>query len=102
MISSAISSAEASKIEGALRAILASEARRSRAARMKRIRCVIFRVTQIEMATIAGVEQPTVSRWEKGTNEPSLTNIESIRAEAIRRGLPWNDEFFFTTGERAA
>ncbi|MBW7968139.1 helix-turn-helix transcriptional regulator [Bradyrhizobium sp. BR 10289] len=79
--------------------ISASEARReasrSRAARMKHIRSAIFRITQIEMAEIAGVEQPTVSRWEKGTHEPSLTNLERIRAEAVRRGLAWDDGLFF-------
>lgn len=65
---------------------------------LRRIRCDIFRVSQIEMAEIAGVRQPTISRWERGLREPTLGSLKRIRAEALRRQLRWNDDWFFTTG----
>lgn len=69
---------------------------------LKHIRRNVFQATQEEMASIAGVEQPTVSRWEAGVNEPSLRHLKRIRAEARRRNLSWDDNWFFSTGGRAA
>lgn len=68
----------------------------------RRIRTQIFKVTQEELASIAKVEQPTVSRWEKGIGEPSLRHIKRIRAEAKRRGLRWDDDALFSGEGRAA
>lgn len=69
---------------------------------IRKIRCQVFKVTQEELATIAGVEQPTVSRWEKGINEPSLRHLRRMRLEAKRRGLSWDDDLLFAAGGRAA
>lgn len=69
---------------------------------MLRIRRNVFRVTQIEMAQIAGVKQPTISRWERGLREPDLSHLQRIRAEAHRRKLRWDDRWFFTVEGRAA
>jgi transcriptional regulator with XRE-family HTH domain len=61
------------------------------------IRVNVFRVTQVEMAAIAGVRQSTVSRWDNGANEPTRRKLQRIRDEAIRRGLQWDDRWFFST-----
>jgi transcriptional regulator with XRE-family HTH domain len=47
------------------------------------------------MAEISGASQTSVSAWEKGTREPDLRNMEAIRAEALRRGIEWDDRWFF-------
>lgn len=70
---------------------------------LEHIRRNIFRITQNEMAQLAGVRQPTVSRWENGSLVPSLSQMRRIRAAAIRRGLSWDDRLFFepTVGSAA-
>lgn len=77
---------------------------------MHHIRTSVFRIRQAEMAQIVGVAQSTVSRWEKGLAEPSLSEIARIRQEAIKRRIRWKDAWFFqsvtpantSTGEGAA
>ena len=67
---------------------------------LRHIRVNVFKVTQAEMAAIAGARQSTVSRWESGEFAPSMTYLQRIRAEALRRKLSWSDSWFFE--ERAA
>lgn len=62
---------------------------------MHHIRKQLFRLTQAEMAALAGVSQATVSRWENGELEPGRDDLAKIRQEAIRRGLQWDDALFF-------
>jgi DNA-binding XRE family transcriptional regulator len=62
---------------------------------MRRIRQDVFGVTQVQFADIAEVSQAQVSRWESGVREPNLDQLKRIRAEARRRGLKWNDSWFF-------
>jgi predicted transcriptional regulator len=62
---------------------------------IKHIRVAIFGVSQAEFADIAGATQPTVSRWERGELDPGFEEMVSIRTEAHRRGLSWNDKIFF-------
>ncbi len=69
---------------------------------MLSIRRNIFEVSQAEMATIAGTSQATVSRWEAGQLYPSLPQMEAIRSEASRRGLPWDDGWFFSGAPQRA
>jgi transcriptional regulator with XRE-family HTH domain len=62
------------------------------------IRTKVFKLEQAPFAGIAGVSQPTVSRWEQTemeNSEPSRKAMELIRSEAIKRGLPWSDSWFF-------
>jgi DNA-binding transcriptional regulator YiaG len=64
------------------------------------IRTRVFKLTQAPFAEIAGVSQPTVSRWEEDgfvRSEPTREQMNLIRSEAIRRGLPWSDSWFFQT-----
>lgn len=65
---------------------------------LKLIRTKVFKVTQAEMAEIAGVTQATVSRWENGVS-PSLEDVRAIRRAAMDRALPWDDALIF--GEAA-
>lgn len=62
---------------------------------LRLIRTNVFGVTQTAMAEIAGTRQATVSRWENGKLKPSLEQLVRIRKEAQRRGLKWNDSWFF-------
>lgn len=67
---------------------------------VKYIRDQVFKLPQAAFAEIARVSQPTVSRWEEADNkesEPNREQMNLIRTEAIRRGLPWNDSWFFET-----
>jgi transcriptional regulator with XRE-family HTH domain len=62
---------------------------------IEHIRTRIFRSTQVAFAAIAGTTQGSVSRWENGMQAPSQSEMERIRAEALRLNLPWNDALFF-------
>lgn len=67
---------------------------------VKFIRTRVFKLEQAPFAGIAGVSQPTVSRWEQSeipTSEPNREAMSLIRSEAIRRGLEWNDSWFYQT-----
>lgn len=66
-----------------------------------RIRVAVFRASQAEMAATAGVEQGTWSRWERGLRQPTLDALTRVRNEAARRGLAWDDRWFFEEAARA-
>jgi transcriptional regulator with XRE-family HTH domain len=62
------------------------------------IRTRIFQLKQAPFAEVAGVSQPTVSRWEREPgSEPNRDEMERIRSAAISRRLPWDDSWFFQT-----
>jgi len=61
------------------------------------IRKEVLGITQAEMAALTGAQQATVSRWERGQLEPSRDQLIAIRDEVIRRGIAWDDSWFFTT-----
>lgn len=62
---------------------------------IERIRKTIFDVNQAQFGEIAGTTQASVSRWENGQQEPSLGEMDRIRAAAVDRGLRWDDRWFF-------
>jgi len=66
------------------------------------IRKNILKVTQAEMADIAGVTQATVSRWESGNFQPSLGDLARIRAEAANRDIALADSAFFVVPAEVA
>ena len=68
---------------------------------IEHIRRDIFAVSQATFAEIAGTTQPSVSRWEQGVQEPCHSEMERIRLAAVRRGLRWNDRWFFEMPKRS-
>lgn len=58
------------------------------------IRRNVFRVRQDEMAPIAGVSRPRISRYETG-DPPPYEVMARIRAEARDRGLKFDADWFF-------
>lgn len=67
-----------------------------------RIRSEILKISQAEMAEVAGVTQPTVSRWEAGMSEPSRDALMRIREAARRKKIKWNDAWFFVMPQATA
>lgn len=67
------------------------------------IRKEVFGVTQQEFAQIAGVQQSSVSRWERGV-APTLDEMQRIREAAAGRKLKrkWRDDLFFAVPEGRA
>ena len=62
---------------------------------LKFIRTRIFKATQSDFASICGVRQSTVSRWESGV-APSLEEMQAIRkAAGEREDIQWDDALFF-------
>lgn len=68
---------------------------------MAHIRQNVFGLSQSAFAEIAGVKQPTVSRWEAGEFEPNRDELARIRAAALESGKPWDDAWFFAVPESA-
>ena len=63
---------------------------------IKFIRKNIFKVTQKDFASILGVTQAVISKWEREAPAmPGLTEMQTIRSEALNRGLKWSDSVFF-------
>jgi transcriptional regulator with XRE-family HTH domain len=62
---------------------------------IEHIRSKVFKLSQAPFAEVAGVTQPTVSRWERGEFPPNQDQLERIRRAALERALPWDDAWFF-------
>lgn len=62
---------------------------------IRHIRKEILKVSQAELATLTGVTQATVSRWESGELEPDRKDMKVIRDTAIERGAQWDDNLFW-------
>lgn len=62
---------------------------------IEHIRRNVFKASQQVFSEIAGVTQTTVSRWERNEFPPNGDQLERIRAEALARGLQWDDSMFF-------
>lgn len=69
---------------------------------VKHIRTQVFKLAQAAFAEVAGVSQPTVSRWEQQGMSPSRDDMARIRNAALDRGLEWNDSWFFDAPEEVA
>lgn len=68
---------------------------------IRHIRTEVFQLSQAEFASLAGVGQGSVSRWENGT-PLSLQEMQAIREAAIARGIAWDDKWFFEIPPPAA
>lgn len=67
---------------------------------VEHIRKRIFKLKQAPFAAVAGVSQPTVSRWEQDSlpgSQPSRAEMDRIRNAALDQGLEWDDSWFFQT-----
>lgn len=53
-------------------------------------------ITQAELAAICEVAQSTVSRWESGDDEPSLSHIGRILRYAAENSIELASDEFFT------
>jgi transcriptional regulator with XRE-family HTH domain len=63
---------------------------------MQHIRTNILGISQKEMAGIVERDQATISRWERGSLEPSRDDLVKIRKFAMKReSLTWSDSLFF-------
>jgi DNA-binding transcriptional regulator YiaG len=62
---------------------------------MLHVRKAVLDLNQAEFAKIAGTSQGTVSKWEAGELEPDRDQLALIRAEIRRRGIEWDDRWFF-------
>jgi len=69
---------------------------------IQHVRKSVLGLNQADFASIAKTTQATVSRWENGELSPDLTQLSAIRDEVKRRGLEWDDLWFFEAPERAA
>jgi len=69
---------------------------------LRHIRKSVLGLSQAEMAAIADVSQGTVSKWENGELNPNRDEMSRIRDEARRRGLAWQDSWFFEMPAEAA
>lgn len=58
--------------------------------------------TQVDLARITGRNQATISRWESGEGVPNLEDLRKLRAEFVRRGIAWSDEFWAEGPEASA
>jgi transcriptional regulator with XRE-family HTH domain len=61
---------------------------------VEHIRKSVFGLSQEAFAEVAGVSQPTVSRWETGEFEPNRDELQRIRDAARGRGIEWDDRWF--------
>lgn len=50
--------------------------------------------TQVDLARITGRNQATISRWEAGEGVPNIEDLRKLRAEFLRRGIEWSEEFW--------
>lgn len=69
---------------------------------LRHIRKSVLGLSQAEMAAITAVSQGTVSKWENGELNPNRDEMARIRDEARRRGLAWEDAWFFEVPSEAA
>ncbi len=66
------------------------------------VRRQVFGVRQDEFAEIAGVQRPSISRYENGRDNPSFPVLVKIRDEALRRDLPFSGDWFFAVPSASA
>lgn len=62
---------------------------------LRLIRKHLFRVSQDDMALVAGVTRPMISKYESGKSDPPMAVLRRIRTDARERGLAFTGECFF-------
>ena len=51
----------------------------------------LLKITQEELASLTGVSNLTIFRFEAGQTEPQRANLEKIQAELERRGIEFSN-----------
>jgi transcriptional regulator with XRE-family HTH domain len=71
---------------------------------MLHIRKEVLRLSQAQLAEVAGVSQATVSRWERGQWEPNRDELARIWSWARENDVALSDAAFFAkpSEDRAA
>lgn len=69
---------------------------------MRHIRTKVFSATQDEMAAIAGVSRPRISRYETEADRPPFEVMARIRAAARMVDPGFTAELFFESPEAVA
>lgn len=64
---------------------------------VEHIRKNVLDLTQTAFASITGVAQSTVSRWENGELNPDVEEYRRIRQAVVERGSEWNDAWVLAT-----
>lgn len=59
------------------------------------VRQKVFDATQEQFADIGEVSRTRVTRYESGGEKPPYSFMARVRAEALRRGLPFSADWFF-------
>jgi transcriptional regulator with XRE-family HTH domain len=67
---------------------------------IRHIREKVLGLTQAQLAELTGVSQGTVSRWEQGKLEPTRDELRKMREAAQRKGVAWDDAWFFDLPKR--
>lgn len=62
---------------------------------LKTLRTKVLKLSQAELASIVGLDQSRIARWENGTLSPNLTQLAVIRKYAKKHVPGWRDEYFF-------
>lgn len=66
------------------------------------IRKNVIEASQTAFAAIAGTNQATVSRWERGELFPNLEQMRAIRSAVLESGADWDDRWFFEVPSETA
>jgi hypothetical protein len=61
----------------------------------RHVRICVFQMKQIDYAEMLGLEQAAVSFWETQGRFGSFESMVKVRTEALKRGISWNDLWFF-------
>ena len=61
------------------------------------IRRLRLEFTLEELSEKLDVAVKTISRWESGKNEPGFTSVKKIILLCSKRGIKWDDLFYFWT-----
>jgi predicted transcriptional regulator len=69
---------------------------------IQHIRKRVLDVSQSGLAEIAGTTQASVSRWEAGELQPDLEHLRAIRDAVRKKGVVWDDAWFFDAPKEAA
>lgn len=48
-----------------------------------------------KLSELLDVDSKTISRWQAGTSEPKLSSLQRVIELCNKRGIKWDDLFYF-------